>query len=330
MVLRETGNDSKVEIDSDTKDKESRMLNIVNGKVSDTTSGQVQDEIVTAGIAQSTSVEGGKISSSKRSFGTEQDEHHSSHRELNSVVNRVKAEVNPQKNTVQRKAHSHVFSEAVHHTDLKPLVSKESVPQAQETEETNGASNKSDGDVEKMCDFLDLDKAVLEEGKSQGSNVQASQGPKKRNCNGIGQETKGNSLKKLSHCISSKNTEKSTHTVKKSRTVSSKEVNNYSVRECEKAKYSSVLHQKFGHLKEMSVQKDTDSGSETGNCKTKGTEVVETVAGQPLGESKPAENSQILGKLAGAHTFSTVARTNLCFPCPLGVTDKGIRGVWDG
>jgi hypothetical protein len=304
MVL----NNSEVKKSSDTKEKEFRILNIMNGEVSDITIGQVQEERMIAGIAQFTSMEVGKIPSSKwrRSFGTEQDEHHSSHRELNSVVNGVKAEVNLQKNTVERKPHFHIFSESAHHTGLKPLISDESVTPSQQTEETSGASNKSSGDVEKICDFLDLDEGVPGESKSRGISAEDSQWPTKRNCTNNGQETKRNSLKELSHCRNSKNAEKSTHTVKRSHTVSSKEVNSYSVKECIKSKYSSVLHGKFGHLKEnMSVQKGTVGGSEIDNDKTRVTEVVETAAGQPLGESKPAENSQILGKLSWQlHAYS--------------------------
>lgn len=291
-----TGKISKVETDSNTKNKESRILVIVNGKVSDNTSGRVQEEKVTASIAQSTSVEGRKLPSSKRSFGTEQDEHHPSHKDLKSDV-----EVNPQKNTVEVKAHYHVFSEAALPTGLTPLVSEESVPLAGGAEETSDALNKSDGDVEKVHNSLNLDKAVPEE-RFQGSNVRANQWSTKRNCADIGQETKAISLGKLSHCISSENTEQSTHTVKTLQTILSKEVDNYSFEKDEKAKHSSVLHWKSGCLKEdTSVQKDTDHGSEAGDGKAKVAEVVETVADRPLGEFKPTENSQIPGKFAGSH-----------------------------
>jgi hypothetical protein len=266
VVPYESGEDCSI------KEKESRALIEESGKVSDSGSGEVLEEGVTAYKAQSISRGGGSVLISNKSSRIEEDEHHSSQRELIAVVNRVTTEANSEQNALEKEEPHCVISEAEHHPDSKPsVVSNEEVSSVQqETKETSDTSNES------HSDFL-------------GNSIQTSQD---RNYTDIDEETKGSASRKLS-----KKAEKSEHEIRTFQIVST-DFNDDGVNKCDKAKYLSVSCHNAGYHKEnASVQNHTGSGGGVVDCKTKVIEVGKTV-GQSLGESKHADETQILGELA--------------------------------
>jgi hypothetical protein len=270
--------------DCNIKEKESEALIDVNGKVGDSGNERVQEEGVTAYKVQSFSTDGGKVLTSRKRSGIEEDEHHSFQRELISVVNRVTAEVNPEKNALEKDKSYCVISEAEHHSDSKPkVVSNEEVsPVRQETKETSDASNESHGN------FL-------------GNHIQTRHCLTGRNCTDD-EGTKDSASRTLS-----KKAETSEHETRKSHTLST-DFNDNGVNVCEKAEYSSVSSHKCGiHEENASVQYHTGSGGGVAGSKTRMAEVGKTV-GESLGESKHADKSGILGELACAGARSVPFR----------------------
>jgi hypothetical protein len=251
--------------DCNIKERESGTLIDVSGKV--------LEKGVIAYKEQSVSREGGRVLISGKKSSIEEDEHHSSERELMSVVNSVTTEVNPEESALEKEEPYCVISEAEHHSDSKSLVfSNEEVSSVQqETKETSDALDESHGDF-------------------HGNSIQTCQD---RNCTDNDEGTERGASRKLS-----KKAEKSEHEIRKSHKVAA-DFNNDDDNGCEKAKHSSVSC----HKENASVQNHAGSGSGVADCKTKVTEVGKTV-GQSLGESKPADETQILGELAGGGTHS--------------------------
>jgi hypothetical protein len=263
MVPHESSKDCNIE--------ESGVLLDVDGKVCGDGSREIFEKGVTAYKPQSVSSEERRVLTSKKIPSLEDDEYHSSQRELKSVVIRVTAEANPEGKRREAEHHSHSESSCVRYDEVSPV--------QQETKETG------DSPVESHGDFLD-------------SSIQTSQD---RKCTGTDEETKGSASRKLS-----KEAEKSEHEIRKSHTLLT-DFKDDGVNGCEKAEHSSVsYHKPNSYHKENALQNRTGSGVGVADCKGKVTEVGKTL-GQSLGESKLADETQTLGELADGSAHSVLS-----------------------
>jgi hypothetical protein len=89
------------ESSKDCNIEESGTLLDVTGKVCGSGNGKIYEKGITAYKALSVSREGGRVLTSRKISSLEDDEHHSSQRELMSAVNRVTTEVNPEEGALE-------------------------------------------------------------------------------------------------------------------------------------------------------------------------------------------------------------------------------------